>query len=176
MMRVRRHIMRPLLAAPRDVVRLPASLFTRAQRQTILQSRSFTATTSRPDAESKSSAPATGEQSSPGADQEVPRIIRETKITTRIPNNSAISRGLNASADVLQQKRPRLVSEITGRIGKCVMFGMTPEQTREAAEILRILATDWRELIAGVDGFDTQKAKCGLWRHGVVWGEMVSHF
>jgi hypothetical protein len=53
------------------------------------------------------------------------------------------------------------------------MFGLRPEQTREAGSIVQEIAADWRELIAGSEGFLTSKDRRGLYRQDVVWGEMV---
>lgn len=54
-----------------------------------------------------------------------------------------------------------------------MLFGLQPEQTRVAGDILKQLARDWRELVAGSEGFLTGKDRQGLFRHNVVWGEMV---
>jgi hypothetical protein len=35
------------------------------------------------------------------------------------------------------------------------------------------LARDWRELIAGSEGFLTDEKRRSLYQHKVVWGEMV---
>lgn len=59
------------------------------------------------------------------------------------------------------------------RIGKCMLFGLQPGQTRVAGDVLKQLARDWRELVAGSEGFLTGKDRQGLFRHNVVWGEMV---
>ncbi|KAL2002703.1 hypothetical protein VTN02DRAFT_6134 [Thermoascus thermophilus] len=58
------------------------------------------------------------------------------------------------------------------RIGRCLMFGLKPHQVQEAGRILQQLARDWRELIAGSEGFLTDETRRGLFRHNVVWGEM----
>ncbi len=63
------------------------------------------------------------------------------------------------------------LSDLRARIGKCLMFGCTPAQVGEAAGVLRVLATDWRQLVAGNDGF-LSGSKQGLDRQRVVWGEM----
>lgn len=43
-----------------------------------------------------------------------------------------------------------------------------------AGGVLEEIARDWRELVAGSEGFLTGEKYCGLHRHNVVWGEMVS--
>jgi hypothetical protein len=54
------------------------------------------------------------------------------------------------------------------------MFGIDQEQTQEAGSILQEISTDWRELVAGSEGFLTTKEYRGLYRQEVVWGEMVA--
>ena len=51
------------------------------------------------------------------------------------------------------------------------MFGMKPEQVDEAGSILSDLAKDWRNLIAGSEGYLTAKGRVGLQSQAVVWGE-----
>jgi len=54
------------------------------------------------------------------------------------------------------------------------MWGLQPEQIQEAGSILQELARDWRELLAGSEGFLTDRTRRGLYRQEVVWGEMDS--
>lgn len=68
---------------------------------------------------------------------------------------------------------PRWLSKLKTRIGKCIMFGLSTGQTNEACSILKELVVDWRELVAGSEGFLTGKNRRGLFRQEVVWGEMV---
>lgn len=68
---------------------------------------------------------------------------------------------------------PRWLSDIKARIGKCIIFGLQSKQIDEAGEILRVIARDWRELLAGSEGYLTGQGRAGLERHNVVWGEMV---
>lgn len=53
------------------------------------------------------------------------------------------------------------------------MFGIDSAQTNEAGSILQEISTNWRELVAGSEGFLTGKEHRGLYRQEVVWGEMV---
>lgn len=68
---------------------------------------------------------------------------------------------------------PRWLSDLKRRIGKCVIFGLKPAQVEEAGLISKELARDWRELVAGSEGFLTDRTRRGLHRQNVVWGEMV---
>jgi hypothetical protein len=68
---------------------------------------------------------------------------------------------------------PRWLSDVKTRIGKCINFGISGTQTQEAGSILQEISVDWRELIAGSEGFLTGKEWRGLYRQEVVWGEMV---
>jgi len=53
-------------------------------------------------------------------------------------------------------------------------FGLQPEQTEQAGNILHEIARDWRELVAGSEGFLTGPSRRGMHRQEVVWGEMDS--
>lgn len=54
------------------------------------------------------------------------------------------------------------------------MFGLQPAQLDEVGSIMSIIAKDWRELVAGSEGFLVGQGRAGLESHAVVWGEMVS--
>jgi hypothetical protein len=64
-------------------------------------------------------------------------------------------------------------SNLKERLGKCIIFGCSPSQVQRAAGVLRILATEWRSLTAGSEGFVTGGRR-GLEGQAVVWGEMDS--
>ncbi len=66
---------------------------------------------------------------------------------------------------------PRWLSSLRARVGKCIIFGCSPAQVSEAATVLRALATEWRPLTAGSEGFLTGRRR-GLEGQKVVWGEM----
>lgn len=67
----------------------------------------------------------------------------------------------------------RWVSDVRARVGKCIGFGCNQAQVQQAAGILATLASEWRELSAGSEGFLTGGRK-GLEDQQVVWGEMDS--
>ncbi|KAH9861981.1 hypothetical protein IAQ61_010182 [Plenodomus lingam] len=79
-----------------------------------------------------------------------------------------------AEAAATAKLSPRWLSDVKTRIGKCILFGLRPEQTQEAGSILQEINEDWRELVAGSEGFLTGKPWRGLYRQEVVWGEMDS--
>jgi len=54
------------------------------------------------------------------------------------------------------------------------MSGLEEPQMDQASAILAEIAQDWRELLAGSEGFLTGPGRRGLYRQAVVWGEMVS--
>lgn len=68
---------------------------------------------------------------------------------------------------------PRWLTTMKRRIGKCMMFGLKPGQIQEAGKILQQLARDWRELVAGSEGYLTNDKRRSLFRYNVAWGEMV---
>jgi hypothetical protein len=80
------------------------------------------------------------------------------------PSTSVETKPLNA----------RWLNNTKSRLGRCITFGLTTPQVQEAGSVLKELATEWRELIAGSEGFLTAEGRRGLWNHAVVWGEMDS--
>ncbi|KAJ5777840.1 hypothetical protein N7520_001086 [Penicillium odoratum] len=66
---------------------------------------------------------------------------------------------------------PRWLTMMKRRIGRCMMFGLRPAQIDEGGQILQQLARDWRDLLAGSEGFLTDEKRRSLFRHNVVWGE-----
>ena len=83
------------------------------------------------------------------------RLLSATPLTTAVPIS------------------PRWLSELKARIGRCLSFGLKPAQIDEAGGVLSIIAQDWRELLAGSEGFLVGKGRAGLEGQEVVWGEMV---
>ncbi|WPH04290.1 Putative HotDog domain superfamily protein [Acrodontium crateriforme] len=69
---------------------------------------------------------------------------------------------------------PRWLADVKKRIGHCITFGLTPTQTTQAGKILNEIASDWRELIAGSEGYLTSRERRSIYRQQVVWGEMDS--
>lgn len=79
----------------------------------------------------------------------------------------------NASAATAQLS-PRWLSDLKTRIGVCLAFGLTPAQIAVAGSILQEVARDWRELVAGSEGYLTSPSRRGLHRWPVAWGEQDS--
>ncbi len=90
--------------------------------------------------------------------------------TYRVRNQSSLARTPDSIA-----LNPRWLTDVTTRVGKCIQFGISPTQTAEAAAILKEIAVDWRELIAGSEGFLTKKEGRTLYRQEIAWGDMVAH-
>ncbi|PMD50061.1 uncharacterized protein K444DRAFT_604507 [Hyaloscypha bicolor E] len=80
----------------------------------------------------------------------------------------------NPSSPPQSNSDSRWLSSTKERIGKCISFGLSAPQSTKAASILKILATEWRDLVAGREGFLVSPNRAGLLRQGVVWGEMDS--
>jgi len=93
-------------------------------------------------------------------------------------SNSGDASSLNYSppATPLQTKDGRWLSTMKTRIGKCVFHGLKNEETSQTSMILADLAENWREYVAGSQGFLTGRHRRGLFRHSVVWGDMVGSF
>ncbi|CZT23396.1 uncharacterized protein RCC_09109 [Ramularia collo-cygni] len=88
------------------------------------------------------------------------------------------SRELHSTADVPQTAKvspsSRWLSDIKNRIGYCITFGLKPAQTVEAGSILDEISRDWRELLAGSEGYLTDKKRLSMLRRPVAWGDMDS--
>ncbi|RAL01071.1 thioesterase family protein [Aspergillus ibericus CBS 121593] len=69
---------------------------------------------------------------------------------------------------------PRWLTMTKRRIGRCMMFGLKPPQIQEAGDVLQQIANDWRELVAGSEGYLTDETRRGLFQQSVAWGEMDS--
>jgi hypothetical protein len=102
------------------------------------------------------------------------------KLTMRLLTSRMLPRSLISqpsrrfkSTDTSAALPPRWLSDVKARIGKCIMFGINAEQTAEAGGILEEMNADWRELVAGSEGYLTGREWMGLCRQEVVWGEMV---
>ncbi|GFF22871.1 hypothetical protein IFM58399_00079 [Aspergillus lentulus] len=79
---------------------------------------------------------------------------------------SPISRDARSSASKQPPSKPhsidpRWLTMIKRRIGKCMMFGLKPPQVKEAGDILQRIARDWRELVAGSEGYLTDEQRRG---------------
>lgn len=92
--------------------------------------------------------------------------------SSTLPKSPSFTRPYS-SAPATSSLPPRWLSDVKSRIGKCIMFGISPAQTSEAGSILQEVARDWRELVAGSEGYLTGEGRRGLYRQEVVWGEMV---
>lgn len=101
-----------------------------------------------------------------------PLCTRRT-LSTTVPAQNARSPAPENAPTRPHAIDPRWLTMMKRRIGKCMMFGLKPSQVDEAGRILQQLARDWRELIAGSEGFLTDEKRRSLYRHNVVWGEMV---
>ena len=80
----------------------------------------------------------------------------------------------STAAPVTASLPARWLSDLKSRIGKCIIFGLKPEQVDEAGDILKVVAREWRELVAGSEGFLTGRGRAGAEGREVVWGDMVS--
>ncbi|KAK5123648.1 hypothetical protein LTR16_003742 [Cryomyces antarcticus] len=67
---------------------------------------------------------------------------------THRPSSSQDSQ-LSPAKPIPAQLSPRWLGELKQRIGKCILFGLRPEQTARAGTMLQEMAQDWRELLAG---------------------------
>jgi hypothetical protein len=102
----------------------------------------------------------------------IPTPRANIPVPTRVPRPPQC-RFSSTQASATEKLSPRWLSDVRARIGKCIMFGINDAQTSEAGSILQEVSADWRELLAGSEGFLTGQEYRGLYRQEVVWGEMV---
>ena len=70
---------------------------------------------------------------------------------------------------------PRWLSDLRWRIGRCIQFGCSQSQVQEAGLMLKELARDWREMVAGSEGLSREiieKQSCRLWSNKTATGLM----
>ena len=102
-----------------------------------------------------------------------PPIAQATCLKSRF--SSAVAASTAHADGALPSSLPaRWLSDLKRRIGYCIIFGLKDEQIDEAGSIARVLAKEWRELVAGSEGFLTGKHWAGIEGRAVEWGEMVS--
>ncbi|TGZ82070.1 hypothetical protein EX30DRAFT_339970 [Ascodesmis nigricans] len=77
----------------------------------------------------------------------------------------------------------RWLSTTKSRLGKLFFHGCETSETRAAGELLKKLTENWREYVAGSEGFLTGTTSHGgkghgpgLFRREVVWGDEVRAF
>lgn len=110
----------------------------------------------------------------------LPSMSRARQVATmsltarRATSLLAPTRRYQSTAAATAQLSPRWLSDLKSRIGACISFGLTPAQTAVAGSILHEVARDWRELVAGSEGYLTSPSRRGLHRWPVAWGEQDS--
>ncbi|KAK3366124.1 thioesterase-like superfamily-domain-containing protein [Lasiosphaeria ovina] len=86
------------------------------------------------------------------------------------------SRATDGSSSSLLPPPPppsRWITELRTRVGRCISFGCDNQQISRAAAVARAIALEWRDLLAGSEGFLTGGRR-GLDRQKIAWGEMDS--
>lgn len=103
------------------------------------------------------------------------RVARSIASTTRASSRpSSSDAAAHSKGAELPALSPKWLSDTKLRIGKCLTFGMNAEQVQQAAKICKILGQEWKELLAGSEGFLTDEKRAGLLGHRVSWGELDS--
>ncbi len=96
-----------------------------------------------------------------------------TSATTGTPSESASSESSIQRLETPPPPPQRWIAELRARIGKIVIFGCDNAQVSRTAAVLRALALEWKDLLAGSEGFLTGGRR-GLDGQKVAWGEMDS--
>lgn len=101
------------------------------------------------------------------------RVSRSIASIARASSRSNSSDASSHSNDGrLPALSPKWLSDTKLRIGKCLTFGMNAEQVQQAGKICKLLGEEWKELLAGSEGFLTDEKRAGLLGHRVSWGEL----
>ncbi|KAI1799981.1 thioesterase-like superfamily-domain-containing protein [Daldinia bambusicola] len=108
---------------------------------------------------------------SPGICRQPAPRIKESPFSSKFSSRNYIPD--TTKSDIRPYLSKGWLSELKARIGKCIMFGCNREQAQFAAALLHSLTTEWRELLAGSNGYLTGGGR-GLEKQRVVWGEMDS--
>ncbi|KAK4240178.1 hypothetical protein C8A03DRAFT_31747 [Achaetomium macrosporum] len=97
-------------------------------------------------------------------------LRRPFSVSSARPSATSIS---DSVAKLPPPPPSRWIAELRTRIGKCLVFGCNSQQISQAAVVMRALATEWRELLVGSEGFLTGGRR-GLDGREIAWGEMDS--
>lgn len=93
--------------------------------------------------------------------------------TSRPSSSSSTSEGTLTRRQLPPPPPSRWITDLRERLGKCLIFGCDNQQVSRAAAVLRALALEWKDLLAGSEGFLTGGRR-GLDGREVAWGEMDS--
>ena len=85
-------------------------------------------------------------------------------LTSSSPRQQNVSRPATANLS------PRWLSDVKARLGKCILFGMNESQTTEAGILLAEVARDWKDLMAGSEGYLTDRRRAGITSIPIEWG------
>ena len=64
----------------------------------------------------------------------------------------------------------RWLSDVKSRLGKCIHFGMDEAQVTRAGILLTEVARDWKDLVAGSEGYLTSPKRAGISSTLIEWG------
>lgn len=94
----------------------------------------------------------------------------------RVPTRFfSVKPAFSAPAVANQQELPvnpnsRWLSDVKARLGKCILFGMNEEQVNRAGILLAEVARDWKELVAGSEGYLISPKRAGITSTLLEWG------
>jgi len=97
-------------------------------------------------------------------------VLFTSRLTPRLFSSTA-SRHEDSSTAPAKALNPRWLSDLKARLGKCIQFGMNPEQTTAAGVLLAEVTRDWRSLLAGSEGYLTHPLRAGISSTPIDWGD-----
>lgn len=104
-----------------------------------------------------------------------PYLLRRCKAHTSTRQlSTSLRRAQGTATDPSNGNAARWLADARTRIGKCISFGMSAPLVDEAAKVCAELGRDWREIVAGSEGYVTDPHRAGLHQHSLVWGDQDS--
>lgn len=83
-----------------------------------------------------------------------------------------ISRNISLSSKIGQDALS--FRSLVSRLGYMTNNGISHQSAPQVAEILKAMCNEWRDLVAGSEGFLTSENRRGVSGRAVEWGDMVS--
>lgn len=97
------------------------------------------------------------------------------RLGSRVSTRSFTASPVASAPAAGQQELPvnpnsRWLSDVKARLGKCIHFGMNEEQVTRAGVLLAEVTRDWKELVAGSEGYLISPKRAGITSTLLEWG------
>lgn len=99
----------------------------------------------------------------------ITRAVATSIRTTRAFSATCTAREESGSSKTANLSS-RWLSDLKTRLGKCIQYGMNDNQVNQAGLLLAEVSRDWKELVAGSEGYLTSKKRAGITSTLIEWG------